>query len=151
MGIAVWTDRKGLGRQIHGTPAGDTTAMYSGSRDWKNFADGGWEAYYNYTWGDAPQRGDRVYGWGALRFLCAINGIDPPRRRLKGEPFYPDTRLLVATVWDQLDRYRNEVTAYRGVGYINAEGDPIEIADLTGPPRAFWERLERAHIAHGLR
>ena len=151
MGPATWTDRRYLG-DLEGAPGRSGGSMFSGYRKSKDYADGGWDDYSNYTWSDAPQRGARIYGWATLRFLCAINGITPPSRPLKGEPFVPDTRLLVETVWEQVTHggERNEDKSRADPQDIGESRTGASIDSLSWRARLFWLELEEKHEQAGL-
>ena len=151
MGTAVWTDRLGLG-EIEGPPGGSSSGYLSGSSSWRAYADGGWHYYGSFTFGDRPQDGERIYGWATLRFLCAVNGIEPPRRRLRGEPFLPVPELVVAAVWDQVTSGDATLQSdYGPSGMPDHEGTaPLPIEALGGQARAFWVRLRELHVERRL-
>lgn len=68
------------------------------------FADGGWfSRSQSYSFGIGGLHGRWVVGFGALRYVCDLLGLIPPRR-LKGEGAVPDPELLRA----ELDRQRRE-------------------------------------------
>ena len=119
--------------------------MYSGSGSEKVFADGGSTFYSAYTFSDAPQAGFRVYGWGTLRFLCHVNGLVPPSRRLAGEPFLPDPELVVEAVIVHMAEMRERPRSVNGFWDIVTGKEPTPIHTLPPQARSFWEVLSRLH------
>ncbi len=149
IGPVAWTDRHHLG-DLSGAPGSSGGSMFSGYRKSKDYADSGWDHYGNYTWSDAPQRGERIYGWATLRFLCAINGIEAPSRRLKGEPFVPDTRLLVETVWEQLVIGSADLRPERGSDPNDLLVRSSMLHELGPTAVDFWVRLAEKHAKAGV-
>ncbi len=142
-GKAVWFDREGVGDNIIGaleSRLGGT--MFSGSGTSRGFADGGTSYYSNYTMSDANERGHRVWGWAALRFLCFVNGIDQPSRRLYGEPFKPEPELVARAVLIQLATMRE--TIGRGSPFPE-QREPTPLDELPDQAKAFWELLAELH------
>lgn len=147
-GQAAWADRQHLGA-IAGVSQGHHSAVYMGSIRWIGYADGGWEYHSGYGFG--ARHGARIYGWGTLRFLCALHGIKPPSRRLTGEPFVPDTTLLVAAVWDGL-RQQPEDGGPQPSGVHDHKGrTPTPLNALNPQASEFWLRLKEAHLRAGIK
>lgn len=68
------------------------------------FADGGWfSRSQSYSFGIGGLHGQWIVGFGALRHVCDLLGLVPPRR-LKGEAAVPDLGRLRA----ELDRQKRE-------------------------------------------
>lgn len=62
------------------------------------FADGGWfSRIQSWSFGIGGLHGEWVVGFGALRYVCDLLGLVPPRR-LKGETAVPDLGLLRAEI-----------------------------------------------------
>jgi hypothetical protein len=98
--------------------------MYSASNAWQHFADGGIWARDGYGFRNDSYH--QVKGYAAMRFLCAVLDIEPPTRKLKGEPFVPDPDILIRAVYAQT----MEIPPSSG-HFANAD--------------RFWQRLEAAH------
>ena len=145
-GPAIWFDRAGFGSNIQGGIDVKTGGgMFCGSGSEIIFADGGSTYYSNYTFSDANRAGHRVYGWGTLRFLCHVNGLVPPSRRLAGEPFLPDPDLVVEAVVLQMAEMRETPRWVSGFWDIVTGKEPTPIHTLPPQARSFWEVLSRLH------
>ena len=105
---------------------------FGGGRDsgrdsyyWQHFADGGiltgGHTGWQQTWWH------QVQGYAAMRFLCAVLDIEPPTRKLKGEPFVPDPDILIRAVYAQT----MEIPPDGSRHFADAD--------------RFWQRLEAAH------
>lgn len=125
-GPGVWHNRHAL--MIPGHPVGSRGMIFSNLKSWQAFADGGIESDSGYGF---SQPIERVHGFAAMRFLCVIHGIEPPKRQLKHEPFLPDTVVLVRAVLAQM---------------VRAPTDTLHLAVADD----FWDvlkRLDHADIA----
>jgi hypothetical protein len=158
-GPGVWFD------PIHITPA-PPGAAWSGAAgfsrlddhtdsqgDWF-FADGGTRfSTTNGFFGSGQVVGSWVRGWAALRFSCQVLGLEPPRRRLKGEPFVPDDGLLARAVLETNgSRYPGDELVYTFSPLRSAalaEGSRPSYAFLQPRAEAFWTRLDELHREAG--
>ncbi len=102
------------------------------------FADGGWFArWQSWSFGIGGLHGQWIVGFAALRHICDLLGLVPPRR-LRGEQGIPDPDLLRIEVERQMrlerpaleERARLLLTAETQYSYL-----PDAVFGLMGAPR----------------
>lgn len=94
-GPGVWHNRYLI--WAPGLAVGGSGGYLQSTTQWQNFADGGVESRLGYGFPSGSY--DQVTGYAAMRFLCHAHDIEPPARRLKGEPFVPDPEILSQLVY----------------------------------------------------
>lgn len=151
LGVAIWNDRKWVGK-LKGPEPEHISGMYMPGIARVYYADGGWESYSGYGFSTLGRSGNRIFGWGTLRFLCALHGFEPPQKRLAGEPFVPDTDILVATVRDRLiaDSPDNGLKVGLHPVKDRSGSGPVSIDELYKEAADFWLDLKRRHLEAGI-